>query len=58
MRIETAENLIGTSNLSISQIVHSISFSNRNYFSKILKQKYNCTPKQYKKYKNLIAETA
>jgi AraC-like DNA-binding protein len=58
MRIETAENLIRTSDLNISEIVYSIGFTSRSYFSKIFKQKYNCTPKYYKKYKNLIAETA
>jgi AraC-like DNA-binding protein len=58
MRIETAENLIRTSDLNISEIVYSIGFTSRSYFSKIFKQKYNCSPKYYKKNKNLLAETA
>jgi len=58
MRVETAENLIRTSDLNISEIVYSIGFTSRSYFSKIFKQKYNRSPKEYKKYKNMIAETA
>ncbi|MEA9415453.1 AraC family transcriptional regulator [Flavobacterium sp. PL02] len=58
MRIEKAENLIRTSDLNISEIVYSIGFTSRSYFSKIFKQKYNCSPKEYKYNQNSIAKTA
>ncbi|MBF7091511.1 helix-turn-helix transcriptional regulator [Flavobacterium sp. ALJ2] len=58
MRIEKAENLIRTSDLNISEIVYAIGFTSRSYFSKIFKQKYNCSPKDYKYNQNSIAKTA
>ncbi|OCB74831.1 helix-turn-helix domain-containing protein [Flavobacterium crassostreae] len=58
VRIERAESLIRTSDLTISQIVYSIGFSSRSYFSKIFKQKYHCSPKQYKYSQNSLAITA
>jgi AraC-like DNA-binding protein len=58
MRIEKAENLIRTSDLNISEIVYAIGFTSRSYFSKIFKQKYNCSPKDYKYNQNSIAKIA
>lgn len=46
-RIEKAENLIKTTDLNISEIVYSIGFTSRSYFSKIFKEKYNCSPRHY-----------
>lgn len=57
-RIEKAEYLIRTSELNISEIVYSIGFSSRSYFSKIFKEKYNCSPRDYHRYKNRVAVTA
>ncbi|WGH75371.1 helix-turn-helix transcriptional regulator [Tenacibaculum tangerinum] len=56
-RIRKSEKLIKNSDLNISQIVYSIGFSSRSYFCKIFKQKYNCTPTQYK-LKTKLAATA
>ena len=47
VRVELAENLIKTTDLNISQIVYTIGLSSRSYFSKIFKEKYNCSPKKY-----------
>lgn len=58
MRIEKAESLIRNTDLNISQIVYSIGFTSRSYFSKIFKQKYNCSPKEYKYNQNSLAITA
>ncbi|GAL68568.1 helix-turn-helix domain-containing protein [Jejuia pallidilutea] len=48
VRVLKAEELIKTTDLNISEIVYSIGFSSRSYFSKIFKEKYNCNPKDYK----------
>lgn len=57
-RIEKAESLMRNSDLNISEIVYSIGFSSRSYFSKIFKEKYNCSPKDYKYSHNSLAITA
>ncbi|MEP2059306.1 MAG: AraC family transcriptional regulator [Maribacter litoralis] len=46
-RLILAEELIKTSDMNISEIVYSIGFTSRSYFSKIFRNKYNCTPKTY-----------
>lgn len=46
-RLDKAEELIRTTDLTISEVVYTIGFSSRSYFSKIFKQKYNCSPKYY-----------
>lgn len=49
IRIKKAEKHIRESEKTISEVVYSIGFSSRSYFSKIFKQKYGCTPSEYKK---------
>ncbi|WP_196893016.1 helix-turn-helix transcriptional regulator [Aureivirga marina] len=49
VRLEKSKELIKNTELSISEIVYSIGFSSRSYFSKIFKEKYNITPIEYKK---------
>ncbi len=49
VRLESAREMLKNSDLNISQIVYSIGFSSRSYFSKIFKEKYNITPNQFKK---------
>lgn len=49
VRLESARDLLKTTDLNISQIVYTIGFSSRSYFSKIFKEKYNITPNQFKK---------
>lgn len=58
VRVETAEKLIRTTDLNISEIVYTVGLTSRSYFSKIFKQKYNCSPKYYQDHQNSIAVTA
>ena len=58
MRVLKAEILIRTSDLNISEIVYCIGFTSRSYFSKIFKQKFNCSPKEYKFNSNPLGITA
>lgn len=48
-RLEAARNLMNTTDLNISQIVYTIGFTSRSYFSKIFKEKYTITPHEFKK---------
>ncbi|MDX6191833.1 AraC family transcriptional regulator [Flavobacterium sp. Fl-318] len=57
-RVLKAEILIRTSDLNISEVVYCIGFTSRSYFSKIFKQKFNCSPKEYKFNLNPLAITA
>ncbi len=49
-RLEKAEELIRTTDLTISEVVYTIGFSSRSYFSKIFKEKYECSPKYYQEH--------
>ncbi len=51
VRLEIAEGLIANNELTISEVVYSVGFSSRSYFSKIFKEKYNCSPKYYQESK-------
>ena len=58
VRVEAGEKLIRTSDLNISEIVYTIGLTSRSYFSKIFKEKYNCSPKHYQSHQNMVAITA
>jgi AraC-like DNA-binding protein len=58
VRVETAEQLIRTTELNISEIVYTVGLTSRSYFSKIFKQKYNCSPKYYQDHQKTTAVTA
>ncbi|MDO6817567.1 AraC family transcriptional regulator [Zobellia sp. 1_MG-2023] len=58
VRIAKAEELIKNTDLNISEVVYSIGFTSRSYFSKIFRNKYNCSPKQYKDKQNVMAASA
>ncbi|UZO81128.1 helix-turn-helix transcriptional regulator [Aquimarina sp. ERC-38] len=47
VRIDVAVDLIKTTDLTISEIVYTIGFTSRSYFSKIFKERYNCSPRAY-----------
>ena len=47
MRLQKAEQLIRKSNYNISEVVYSIGLTSRSYFSRIFKEKYNCSPSNY-----------
>ena len=57
-RVETAENLLKTTDLNISEIVYTVGLTSRSYFSKIFKEKYNCSPKYYQENQYSVAVTA
>ncbi len=46
-RLEVARDLIRSTDLNISQIVYTIGFSSRSYFSKIFKRKYGISPSEF-----------
>lgn len=48
VRLEAARDLIRTTEMNISEIVYSIGFSSRSYFSKIFKEKYDISPNDFK----------
>jgi AraC-like DNA-binding protein len=58
VRVETAENLIKTTDLNISEIVYTVGLTSRSYFSKIFKEKYDCSPKYYQDNQNRLGVTA
>jgi AraC-like DNA-binding protein len=58
VRVETAEHMIKTTDLNISEIVYSVGLTSRSYFSKIFKERYNCSPKYYQDHQNTLAATA
>ncbi|MBU2949370.1 AraC family transcriptional regulator [Tamlana agarivorans] len=48
VRVRKAENYLKNTDMNISEVVYSIGFSSRSYFSKIFKESYNCSPSEYK----------
>ena len=51
VRLEKARDLLNNTDYNISQVVYTIGFSSRSYFSKIFKRKYGLTPSQFLKNK-------
>ncbi len=49
IRLEASRELMNTTDLNISQIVYTIGFTSRSYFSKIFREKFDVTPNEYKK---------
>lgn len=47
VRLEAARDFISTTDLNISQVVYTIGFSSRSYFSKIFKAKYGISPSEF-----------
>nr|WP_321228207.1 helix-turn-helix transcriptional regulator [uncultured Psychroserpens sp.] len=58
IRLESSRELMRMADLNVSQVVYSIGFTSRSYFSKIFKEKYGVTPNEYRKnaLNNLIVE--
>lgn len=50
-RLEKACQLLTETNLSIKEITAKIGYNDQNYFSRIFKNKYGLTPKNYRKIK-------
>ena len=47
-RLELARDHIATTEMNISEVVYSIGFTSRSYFSKIFKEKYGISPSEFK----------
>lgn len=47
VRIEKAKEFMEKSDLNISEITYKIGINSRSYFSKVFKERYGMTPKQY-----------
>jgi len=47
-KIEKAKELIETSDLNITEITYKVGINSRSYFSKLFKERYGITPKQYR----------
>ncbi|MCX7550082.1 helix-turn-helix domain-containing protein [Xanthomarina sp. F2636L] len=58
VRIKKAEELIKNTDMNISEVVYTIGLTSRSYFSKIFKEKYNCSPKDYKFAQRSVAMSA
>ncbi|WP_246848925.1 AraC family transcriptional regulator [Aquimarina sp. U1-2] len=46
-RIETAKELMESSDLNITQITYKVGINSRSYFSKLFKKRFGVNPKQY-----------
>ena len=57
-RLNTAERLISTTDMNISEIVYTVGLSSRSYFSKIFKRRYKVSPKMYQDNKKSEAVVA
>ena len=55
VRLTKSEELISNTDLNISEIVYSLGFSSRSYFSKIFRERFNCSPTHYKKNKLAVS---
>jgi AraC-like DNA-binding protein len=55
VRLTKSEELISNTDLNISEIVYSVGFSSRSYFSKIFRERYECSPSDYKKSKLAVS---
>ncbi|MBQ4820542.1 response regulator transcription factor [Aquimarina sp. MMG016] len=56
VRLQAARDLIKTTDMNISEIVYSIGFSSRSYFSKIFREKYDISPNEFKNKTTLPVE--
>ncbi|MGY5353158.1 helix-turn-helix domain-containing protein [Wenyingzhuangia sp. IMCC45533] len=51
-RLEKAKDLMDNNDCNVSQVVYTVGFSSRSYFSKIFKKRFNISPSQYLKIKH------
>ena len=56
IRLEAARDYIRTTDMNISQIVYTIGFSSRSYFSKIFKRKYGISPSDFQNHIHIPLE--
>ena len=48
VRLDKAKDLLLNSDLNVSEIVYTVGFTSRSYFSKIFKLQFGCNPSAYK----------
>ncbi len=48
VRLDHARHLMRETDLNISQIIYSIGLTSRSYFSKIFRNQFHCSPKEYR----------
>ena len=48
VRLKLAEELLNQGNLNVSEIVYTVGFTSRSYFSKIFKLEYGTSPTEYR----------
>ncbi|XCF04962.1 AraC family transcriptional regulator [Tamlana crocina] len=58
VRVQKAEEYLKHTDMNISEIVYSIGFSSRSYFSKIFKESFNCSPREYKEAQKVLPISA
>ncbi|WP_431137979.1 helix-turn-helix domain-containing protein, partial [Psychroserpens mesophilus] len=47
VRLETARNLLRKTDMNISEVVYSVGFNSRSYFSNIFKKQYGLSPSDF-----------
>ncbi|MCM1345957.1 MAG: helix-turn-helix domain-containing protein [Bacteroides sp.] len=53
IRLQRAADLVGQTSQSISDIAYAVGFTSPSYFVKCFKEKYGCTPGEYRSRKNV-----
>ena len=53
IKLQRSTQLLLYSNATIEEISDFFSFSNQSYYSKLFKEKYSCTPLEYRNNKNI-----
>lgn len=48
-QMSTAAHLLSTTDMNIDNVIQSIGFKNKTYFYKLFIEKYNCSPREYRK---------
>ena len=49
LRIQTAKELLSSTNFPISDIAYEVGFSDYSYFTKVFKEEVRCTPREFRK---------
>ncbi|MBS9464297.1 helix-turn-helix transcriptional regulator [Flagellimonas sp. 389] len=52
-RLEKAEELLRSTDMNISEVVYAVGLTSRSYFCKIFKQKFKCSPRDFKTKNNV-----
>lgn len=58
VRVKLAEHLLKTTDMNVSEVVYSIGFTSRSYFSRIFRERFQCSPSEYKYNTQVYVQTA